>query len=112
MISTKTIDDHHIIIFYGDEDLVDVHHELKTFPDAILVPMLGTKEELPTDRVLVKNYNASLENSLLWDGIILQEEQEIEIERLVSKYIKNNYKQLVIEEYDFTKVEDFYDYTR
>lgn len=113
MISTDLIDDHHVIMFYEDDDLIDVHLELKTHSDAIVVPMRGTKQDLSSlERVLVRNYNASLENSFLWDGIITEEDQKVELKRLVSKYIQNNYKQLVIEEYDFSEVEDFYDYTR
>lgn len=77
----------------------------------IFVPLDGNDDKyLHPDRFIVKNRTASLSNHFLWEELLLDEEQDERMWAMVDKFIDEG-KQYIIEDYEFTKDEPFYDYS-
>lgn len=77
----------------------------------IYVSLDGTEDRyLHPDRFLIKNYEASLTNHFMWEGLFTVEEQEKRMFEMIDTYIDTG-KQYTIENYDFVKDEPFYDYS-
>ena len=106
-----------VAFFDGDEDLTWVE-DLETstalnggLDKLIYVCWEGTDNpNLNPNNFLVKNYNASLVNSLMWDGHFTEEEQEKRVWEIVDRFIDTG-KQYLVEEYEFSEDEPFYDYS-
>lgn len=78
--------------------------------DIVYVPMDGIDDDkLYKDRFLIKNPKASIINHFLWENIFEEEDQLIQLDIMIEKFFSKG-KQFVIEEYDFTTDEMFYDY--
>lgn len=107
-----------VAVFNGDEDLQELHDIQDNTVLAtgqknklIYVPLDGTDDiYLYPDRFLVKNYNASLMNHFLWEGIFSKEKQDEKMMRMIDEFIDTD-KQFLVEEYDFVVDEPFYDYS-
>lgn len=107
-----------VSVFQGDEDLSDLH----TFQDnlglagseknkIIYVALEGTDDKyLHPDRFLVRNYTASLINHFLWDGLYTKDEHEKRMWEMIDTFIDTG-KQYIIENYEFSEDEPFYDYS-
>jgi hypothetical protein len=66
---------------------------------------------LYSDRFLVENHQYSLRNHLLWKGLFDDSEQyKYLLEK--AKYFLETGSQLLIEEYEFSADEPFYDYSK
>lgn len=77
----------------------------------IYVNLEGVEDKyLHPDRFIVKNYESSLINHLLWDGAFTLEEQEKRTYEMIDKFIDTG-KQTLIENYDYVVDEPFYDYS-
>ena len=77
----------------------------------IYVPLEGNDDKyLHPDRFIVKNRTASLNNHFLWEELLLEEEQDERMWAMVDKFIDEG-KQYIIEDYEFTKDEPFYEYS-
>lgn len=102
----------------GDEDLSEIHdlqdnNSLATGQNnkLIYVALEGTDDKyLHPERFLVKNYDASLVNHFMWDGLFMQDEQDKRMWEMIDNFIDNN-TQVLIENYDFVEDEPFYDYS-
>lgn len=108
----------YLIFFNGDEDLSwvhkiqDKHEENKTLDSLVYICYNGTDDKyLHPDRFLVENKECSLENHFLWSGLFTEEEQKSYIYDKVREFFRTG-EQLVIEHYEFTEDEPFYDYSR
>ena len=107
-----------VAVFNGDEDLQELHdiQDNTTLATGqknklIYVALDGTDDiYLYPDRFLVKNYNASLMNHFLWEGIFSKEKQDEKMMRMIDEFIETD-KQFLVEEYDFVVDEPFYDYS-
>lgn len=107
-----------VAVFNGDEDLQELHAIQDNTALAtgeknklIYVALDGTEDiYLYPERFLVKNYNASLMNHFLWEGLFSKEKQDEELMRMIDEFIETD-KQVLIEEYEFVVDEPFYDYS-
>jgi hypothetical protein len=78
--------------------------------DIVYISMNGIEDDkLYKDRFLIKNTKASIINHFLWENIWSEEDQMIELDIMIEKFFSKG-KQFVIEEYEFTEKEPFYDY--
>lgn len=78
----------------------------------IFVSMHGyTGDDIPPSRFLVKNFENSFENHLMWEGLLDAEEQGEYIAKCCRKFWETG-KQMVIENYAFQQDEPFYDYSK
>lgn len=102
-----------VCVFQGDEDLTPLH-ELQDSTEnkkLIYVALEGTEDKyLHPDRFLVRNYNASLVNHFMWEGLFTQEEQDRRMWEMINTFMDTN-KQYIIENYEFSEDEPFYDYS-
>jgi len=109
----------YVVIFNGDEeDLSWVHeiqnaHQKENKLDCLVyVPLRGTKDRyLYPHLFLVENYEYSLENHFLWNGILDEKDQRDYIFKKAKDFFEKG-ERLVIEHYDFQEDEPFYDYSR
>ena len=79
--------------------------------DFVWVALDGTDIDfLNKENSLVENYEHSLINSLMWNGYFTEDEQKTRIWEMIDKYIDNGV-QFLVEEYEFSEDEPFYDYS-
>jgi hypothetical protein len=105
---------HTLVIFDSDDDLTEVYKLQDTLEknSLIYVALDGTDDKyLHPDRFLVENYETDMESHLLYNDLILENEVE---EYLISRACQfaETGKQMYIEEYQFTRAEPFYDYSK
>ena len=80
--------------------------------DIVWVSLDGTETKyLPPERSLVKNYQSSFLNHMMWEGLLDEQEQIDYITSRAEKFCQTG-KQMVIEDYEFREDEPFYDYSR
>lgn len=111
--------DRKIVIFRGDEEDLSWVHQIQDEYEQkgklnclVFVPTQGTEDKyLYSQLFLVENYESSLENHFLWNGLIDDEEQKKYIEERVEDFFEKG-ERLVIEHYEFLEDEPFYDYSR
>jgi hypothetical protein len=111
----ETIDyrGHTVVVFDDTTDLSHIHEIQNNIEknNLIYVALEGTEDKyLHPDRFLVKNYDASLMNHFLWEGLFTKNEHEKEMYRMIDKFIETG-NQFLIEKYDFVSDEPFYDYS-
>lgn len=105
-----------VFIFDADDDLGEIYDAVDAARAGgttgfVFVPLDGTVDEnLDPSQYLTENYNASLINSLMWDGLFTEEEQDKRIWELIDNFIDTG-KQYLVEEYEFNEDEPFYDYS-
>lgn len=105
-----------VFIFDADDDLGEIYDAVDAARAGgqnlfVFVPLDGTVDEaLDPQQYLVENYQASLINSLMWDGLFTEAEQNERIWKLIDNFIDTG-KQYLVEEYEFNEDEPFYDYS-
>jgi len=77
----------------------------------IFVPLDGSDDKyLYPDRFIIQNREASLINHFLWEELLTDEEQDARLWTMVGEFVDKG-KQYIIEDYEFTQDEPFYDYS-
>lgn len=105
-----------VFIFDADDNLGEIYDAVEAaraggHNQFLYVPLDGTDDNrLDPDHFLQENYHASLINSLMWDGLFTEEEQDKRIWELIDNFIDTG-KQYLVEEYEFSEDEPFYDYS-
>lgn len=102
-----------VVVFDENADLSRIHEIQNNTGknNLIYVSLEGTDDKyLHPDRFLVKNYNASLINHFMWEGLFMQDEQDKRMWEMIDMFIGTN-KQSIIENYKFSEDEPFYDYS-
>lgn len=102
-----------VVVFDEDDDIIRVHEIQDNTEKNLLiyVPLEGTDDKyLHPDRFLVSNYDASLMNHFLWEGLFTEKEQNQEMYRMIDKFIETG-NPFLIENYVFVTDEPFYDYS-
>lgn len=101
-----------IVIIDTESDIVTFFNEDHDESNLIYVPLNGTNTTLLSpDRFLVKNYDSSFLNHMMWEGLLGEEEQDEYIMNRCDKFFTTG-QQMLIEDYDFQEDEPFYDYSR
>ena len=105
---------HTLVIFKEDDDLTEVYKLQDTLEknSLIYVALDGTDDKyLHPDRFLVENYETDMESHFLYNDLILEDEVEDYIYERAIMFVETG-KQMFIEEYQFTRAEPFYDYSK
>lgn len=105
---------HTLVIFNEDDDLTEVYKLQDTLEknSLIYVALDGTDDKyLHPDRFLVENYETDMESHFLYNDLILEDEREDYIYERAIMFVETG-KQMFIEEYQFTRAEPFYDYSK
>lgn len=105
---------HTLVIFNEDDDLTEVYRLQDTLEknSLIYVALDGTDDKyLHPDRFLVENYETDMESHFLYNDLILEDEVEDYIYERAIMFVETG-KQMFIEEYQFTRAEPFYDYSK
>jgi hypothetical protein len=75
------------------------------------VPVDGCDDKyLHPHRFIVENYDQSLTNHMLWEGLLDEDEQMDYMLNVLREFQKTG-KQFLVEEVDFTETEPVYNYT-
>jgi hypothetical protein len=105
--------DHVVCIWYGDQTPEWVQKLSKETPKnkIIFVPLDGSDDKyLYPERFIIQNREASLINHFLWEELLTDEEQDARLWTMVGEFVDKG-KQYIIEDYEFTQDEPFYDYS-
>lgn len=104
-----------LVLFNGDEaDLSWLYEMQDNTPQEklIYVATRGTNDKyLYPDRFLVENYHVDMESHFLYNDLFTDQERK---DYIIEKAIEMSRlgKRLFIEEYEFTRSFDFYDYSK
>ena len=109
-----------VAVFNGNEDLTWLREIQESYCLAnndsklLYVPIDGCDRvdefSLDISKFIMKNPNASLINHFLWDGYYTKDDQKKRLWEIIDRYIDTG-KQILLEEYDFSEEEPFYDYS-
>jgi hypothetical protein len=102
-----------VVVFDENDDLSRIHEIQDNTEKNLLiyVSIEGTDDKyLHPDRFIVRNYDASLMNHFLWEGLFSQEEHDREMYKIIDNFIETG-NQITIEKYEFVSDEPFYDYS-
>ncbi len=89
----------------------DTYDQMGLTSRLFYVPVDGCDDKyLHPHRFIVENYDQSLTNHMLWEGI-LDEEDQMEYMLRCLRDFQSTGKQMLLEEVDFDHSEPIYDYT-
>lgn len=105
--------DHVVCIWYGDQTPEWVQKLSKETPKnkIIFVPLDGSDDKyLYPERFIIQNREASLINHFLWEELLTDEAQDARLWTMVGEFVDKG-KQYIIEDYEFSQDEPFYEYS-